>query len=67
MAIDKRISQAIEEAVHEANQQEILTRRLCVWFEAIASGNDDASATDRHLEVLFQGIMVDRMDEEDDD
>ena len=70
MTLDARITQAIKEAVEEAGQPDTLARRLIAWFEAIASGNEDindASATGRHLEVLFQGTVVDPADGEDED
>lgn len=70
MTIDARITQAIEEAVEDAGQPEALARRLIAWFEAIASGNEDindTSATGRHLDVLYQGTVVDATEVEDED
>lgn len=61
MALDARITQAIEEAVAEAGQSESLARRLIAWFEAITSGNEDINDTSqaaRHLDVLFKGTQV---------
>ena len=59
--LDARIKQAIAEAVEEAGQPESLARRLIAWFEAVTIGNEDINddtATARHLEVLFQGTVV---------
>lgn len=70
MAIDARITQAIKEAVEEAGQPETLARRLIAWFEAVTSGNEDINdktTTARHLEVLFEGTVVQDADEEDED
>ncbi len=70
MAIDIRITQAINEAVKEAGQTETLARRLIAWFEAVTSGNEDINdqaATARHLEVLFEGTVVENADVEDED
>lgn len=71
MTLDPRITQAINEAVKEAGQPDTLARRLIAWFEAVTSGNedinDDATAA-RHLEVLFDGTVVeDAADGEDED
>ncbi|WP_018099623.1 CxC ATPase DNA modification system associated small protein [Sinorhizobium meliloti] len=65
MAIDARIIRAINEAVEEAGQPETLARRLIAWFEAVTSGNEDIndqSTTARHLEVLFEGTVVQNID-----
>lgn len=70
MSVDRRITEAIEEAVADAGQPESLARRLIAWFEAVATGNEDINdnaATGRHLEVLYQGTVVDGMDEEDEE
>ncbi|GAB1150133.1 CxC ATPase DNA modification system associated small protein [Shewanella algae] len=61
MTLDTRIIQAIEEAVKEAGQPETIARRLLAWFEAVTSGNEDINEQDaaaRHLEVLFEGTVV---------
>lgn len=70
MAIDTRIMQAIKEAVEEAGQPETLAHRLIAWFEAVTSGNEDINdkaTTARHLEVLFEGTVVQDADEEEED
>ncbi len=70
MTLDTRIIQAIEEAVKEAGQPETLARRLLAWFEAVTSGNEDINdqaATVRHLEVLFDGAVVQDDNDEDED
>ena len=70
MTIDARITQAINEAVKEAGQPDTLARRLIAWFEAVTSGNEDINdqaTAARHLEVLFEGTVVENADEEDAD
>ena len=70
MTIDARITQAINEAVKEAGQPDTLARRLIAWFEAVTSGNEDVNdqaTADRHLEVLFEGTVVENEDGEDAD
>ncbi|MDD9973131.1 MAG: hypothetical protein OXU27_03945 [Candidatus Poribacteria bacterium] len=69
MTLDTRITQAINEAVEEAGQSEMLARRLVAWFEAVTSGiediNDQAEAG-RHLEVLYEGTTIQDDDVEGD-
>lgn len=70
MTIDARITQAINEAVKEAGQPDTLARRLIAWFEAVTSGNEDINdqaTAARHLEVLFEGTVVENEDGEDAD
>jgi len=70
VTIDARIMQAINEAVAEAGQPETLARRLIAWFEAVTSGNEDINdqaTTARHLEVLFEGTVVQNGNGEDED
>lgn len=70
MTIDARITQAINEAVNEAGQPDTLARRLIAWFEAVASGNEDINdqaTAARHLEVLFEGTVVEKEEEGDAD
>lgn len=70
MTLDSRITEAINEAVEEAGQPETLARRLIAWFEAVTSGNEDINdpaSTARHLEVLFEGTIVDESIKENDD
>ena len=70
MTIDARITQAINEAVKEAGQPDTLARRLIAWFEAVTSGNEDINdqaTAARHLEVLFEGTVVEDEDGEDAD
>lgn len=68
MPIDARITQAINEAVEEAGQPKGLARRLIAWFEAVTTGIEDINdvpTAARHLEVLFEGTVVEGDDEED--
>jgi len=53
--MDKKIQNAIREAVREAGQDEGLARKLESWFEAIACGEDinDKQSSYRHLELLY--------------
>lgn len=70
MTLDPRIAQAINEAVEEAGQNETLSHRLIAWFEAITSGNEDINddaTTARHLKVLFDGTIVEGIDDGEDE
>lgn len=61
MAIDKKIQDAIREAVTESGQDLALARKLESWFEALASGNEDISdkqSSNRHLELLYDDTHV---------
>ena len=54
--MDKKIQDAIHEAVAEAGQDPGLARKLDSWFEAIASGSQDINdkqSANRHLELLY--------------
>jgi hypothetical protein len=54
--MDKKIQDAIREAVTEAGQEAGLARKLESWFEAIASGGEDINdkqSSYRHLELLY--------------
>lgn len=56
MALDKKISQAIREAVEDARQPDAVARGLIAWLTAVASGNEDfndITAAERHLEILY--------------
>ena len=55
--MDKKIQDAIREAVTEAGQDLGLARKLESWFEAIASGSEDINdkqSANRHLELLYE-------------
>ena len=68
MAIDPRIQAAIDEAVKEAGQPKALTKRLAAWFEAVTVGNEDINdleSASRHLEVLFEGVVVESAEGEE--
>jgi hypothetical protein len=59
--MDKKIQDAIREAVTEAGQESGLARKLESWFEAIASGSEDISdkqSAYRHLELLYDDTHV---------
>lgn len=54
--MDKKIQDAIRQAVTEAGQDPGLARKLESWFEAIASGSEDINdkqSSYRHLELLY--------------
>lgn len=59
--MDKKIQDAIREAVTEAGQEAGLARKLESWFEAVASGSEDISdkqSSYRHLEFLYDDTHV---------
>lgn len=61
MALDLKISEAIEQVVTESGQSSALARRLAAWLEAVNSGNEeinDSAAADRHLEILYEETSV---------
>lgn len=62
MSLDIKITEAIEAAVAEEGQPDIVAKRLIAWLEEINSGNEDLSdreQTERHLGVLYGGTVVD--------
>lgn len=59
--MDKKIQDALREAVREAGQDPSLARKLEMWFEAIASGSEDVNdkqSSNRHLELLYSDTRV---------
>ena len=61
MSLDPKITEAIEEAVKDAEQSPALARRLIAWMEAATSGNEDLNdpaATARHLIVLYDAVAL---------
>ena len=59
--MDKKIQDAIREAVTEAGQDPGLARKLESWFEAIASGSEDINdkqSSYRHLELLYDDTQA---------
>ncbi|MGB8946492.1 MAG: CxC ATPase DNA modification system associated small protein [Streptomyces sp.] len=65
MSLDRKISEAIEEAVAEAGQDPVLAHRLTLWMEAVTSGEDpgDPNIADRRLELLY-GVTEANQDSE---
>ena len=62
MSLDIKIREAIEAAVAEEGQPDVVAKRLIAWLEEINSGNEDLSdgeQTERHLDVLYDGTVVD--------
>ena len=62
MSLDIKITEAIEAAVAEEGQPDIVAKRLIAWLEEINSGNEDLSdreQTEGHLDVLYDGTVVD--------
>ena len=54
--MDRKIQDAIRQAIAEAGQDLALARKLESWFEAIASGGEDINdkqSSYRHLELLY--------------
>lgn len=59
--MDRKIREAVELAVSEAEQPSTLSHKIVRWFEAIASGNEEVSdqeSADRHLEILFEELKL---------
>ena len=59
--MDKKIQDAIREAVSESGQDPGLARKLESWFEAIAPGGkdiNDKQSSYRHLELLYDETHV---------
>jgi hypothetical protein len=57
MALDKRIADAVREAVKSEGQDTKAADRLIAWLEALTSGNEtlgDIGAANRHLTDLFE-------------
>jgi hypothetical protein len=67
MELDPKIIQAIQGAVSEAGQSDVLAGRLVAWMDAVTSGNEDPvdlEATARRLELLYSETVVRLTDEE---
>jgi len=67
MSLDPKISNAIREAVANAEQEPALANRLITWMEAVTSGGadlNDPSDADRRLELLYTGTEVDDVNRE---
>jgi len=63
--MDKKIQDALREAVREAGQDPSLARKLEMWFEAIASGSEDVNdkqSSNRHLDLLYEDTRVSASD-----
>ena len=43
MSLDMKITEAIEAAVAEEGQPDVVAKRLIAWLEEINSGNEDLS------------------------
>ena len=56
-----KIRESIESAVSEAGQTEGLAHKLHLWFQALASGNEeinDRQSTEPRLEILYEEAKV---------
>ena len=65
MALDRTIKSAIEHAVNESNQSAQLSKKILAWLELVAGGSEDLhdrEAAQRHLEVLFDSVVVETKD-----
>lgn len=57
VTMDKKVRDAIREAVSDAGQESGLARKLESWFEALASGSEDINdkqSSYRHVELLYE-------------
>ena len=61
MVLDKKVLQAIDDAVERHGQSERLAHLLKEWLEAIASGDEllhDADAAAKRLEEIYEATIV---------
>ncbi len=61
MAIDPQIEMAIRDSVSEANQPEILAKKLIKWLENSMDGTEDPldkSSYELHLDLIFQTMDI---------
>jgi hypothetical protein len=61
MGMDRRIKEAIKEAVKEYNQDNGLANKLIAWFNGLASGNEsleDRDSVARHLDLLYEATEI---------
>lgn len=61
MAIDPQIEMAIRDSVLDANQPEILAKKLIKWLENSMEGTEDPldkSSYELHLDLIFQTMDV---------
>jgi len=68
VSLDTKITQAIRDAVSDADQSAALATRLIAWMEAVTSGNEDPAdpaAAARHIEMLYAEVSVSDIDSED--
>ncbi len=67
MSLDPKIEEAIQAAVKQEGQSEVLARRLVAWMKAIVSGNENVNSeqsANRHLELLYDATKVDSVVED---
>lgn len=65
MTLDRKITEAIQAAVGEADQSPGLARRLIAWMEGATSGNEDlndVAAMGRYLEQVYEETNVSTAD-----
>jgi len=66
MSLDTRVVTAIKESVKEAGQAEGLAEKIIAWLDGLAGGSDrlpSRDATERHLELLYQSVVIRTEDE----
>ena len=59
--MDDKIREAIESAVREAGQTKDLANKIHLWFQALASANEqinDRQSTEPRLELLYEEAAV---------
>jgi len=63
--LDSRVITAIAEAVEEAGETPVLSQKIIVWLDSLASGN--ARLSDRDLTVSHLDLLYGAVSEADDD
>lgn len=61
MALDKKIAEAVRNAVTEEKQPKAVADRFIAWLEALSDGNEslgNVDTTNRFLNDLFESIEL---------
>ena len=61
MALDKKIAEAVRNAVAGEKQPEAVANRFIAWLEALSDGNEslgNLDTTNRFLNDLFESIKL---------
>ncbi|MFG1878144.1 CxC ATPase DNA modification system associated small protein [Sphaerisporangium sp. NPDC049003] len=62
MSLDRRIKEAIREAVEEEHQPESVSALLISWMEEVASGREDIQDDNQavgRLELIYDQVSLD--------